>query len=85
MWTEENIRRAIMMRRGGYSAQKIADAIGATRNAVIGKMYRLNEPAVGRFFNKKPRPRDLMNHWSVERLTETWGERKARLARERSA
>lgn len=84
-WTEENIARAVMMRRGGYSAQLIADALGITRNAVIGKLHRLDEPAVGQVYTKTPKKRQTKERWSAERLTESWADRKARLARERAA
>ena len=84
-WTEENIARAVMMRRGGYSAQLIADALGFTRNAVIGKLHRLDEPAVGEVYTKKTPRGKSKDRWSVECLTESWADRKARLARERAA
>lgn len=85
IWTEENVARAVMMRRGGYSAQLIADALGFTRNAVIGKLHRMDEPAVGQAYTKKPKKRQTKERWSAERLTEPWEVRKARLARERAA
>lgn len=84
-WTEEEVARAVMMRRGGYSAQLIADALGFTRNAVIGKMHRLDEPAVGQIYTKKTPRGKSKDRWSDSLLTETWEARKARLARERAA
>lgn len=43
MWSDERERRLRSMWREGYSSSRIASAIGEglTRNAVIGKIYRL--------------------------------------------
>ena len=40
-WTEERLVRAIRMWLEGWSASVVAAEIGVTRNAVIGKMTRL--------------------------------------------
>ena len=41
-WTPSRVNKLYKMWREGNSAQKIADALGeTTRNAVIGKIYRL--------------------------------------------
>ena len=40
-WTEERLARAIRMWLEGWSASVVAAEIGVTRNAVIGKMTRL--------------------------------------------
>lgn len=41
-WTEERIKRLKQMRDEGYSASQIAEKIGAaSRDAVLGKMFRL--------------------------------------------
>ncbi len=42
IWTEEQIEQATEMWANKESAQAIADAIGKSRNAVIGKMNRMN-------------------------------------------
>lgn len=47
-WTPDNLRRCQEMRAEGYSAGLIAEAIGTTRNAVLGKLFRLDAPKVGR-------------------------------------
>ncbi len=41
-WTEEQIKQASEMWAAGASAQQIANVINKSRNAVIGKMNRLN-------------------------------------------
>jgi len=41
-WTEEQIDQAKEMWANRATAQEIADAIGKSRNAVIGKMNRMN-------------------------------------------
>ena len=41
-WTEDRVKTLISMWLEGNSAGKIADTLGGTtRNAVIGKVYRL--------------------------------------------
>lgn len=48
-WTEERVAMAIdMMVKGGYSAGQTALALGGvTRNAVLGKLYRLGYVGIG--------------------------------------
>ncbi|HEX8836766.1 MAG TPA: GcrA family cell cycle regulator [Candidatus Acidoferrum sp.] len=41
MWTEERETQLRELACSGINARKIAQALGATRNAIIGKAYRL--------------------------------------------
>jgi GcrA cell cycle regulator len=41
MWTQEVTDRAVALWKSGFSAREVGEAIGFTRNAVIGKMNRL--------------------------------------------
>jgi hypothetical protein len=50
-WTEENLNRAKEIWLRGETAQHVADILGCTRNAVIGKMNR-----EGIKHNAKPKP-----------------------------
>ena len=40
-WTDETIKAMIAMREQGYSATQIAASLGTTRNAVLGKIFRV--------------------------------------------
>ena len=40
-WTEGRIKKLKFMWRAGKSGSKIADALGITRSAVLGKLHRL--------------------------------------------
>ena len=42
MWSESTVTTLREMWSGGYSATLIAEAIGTSRNAVIGKAHRLD-------------------------------------------
>ena len=44
IWSEERVKKLKELKEEGYSADKIAKALGGTtRNAVIGKINRLKE------------------------------------------
>lgn len=45
-WTPEDIATAVAMRRELKSSQQIAVALGRSRNAVIGALWRAWEPGV---------------------------------------
>ncbi len=44
-WTEERISDLVRLWDAGHSASHIGNAIGVTKNAVIGKAHRLKLPA----------------------------------------
>ena len=43
VWTDENTAKASRLWREGYAGSYIAREIGATRNAVVGKAYRMRD------------------------------------------
>lgn len=74
-WTDENIERLRAMWKQGLACSAIGRALGCTRNAVIGKVDRLNLPArvipcrVIRFASKaKPLPKEPPKQGSVSLL-----------------
>ena len=40
-WSDERIAALVQYRRRGWSASRISEALGTTRNAVLGKLHRL--------------------------------------------
>lgn len=44
MWSPADLETAISMRKDGYSSALIAEKLGTTRNAVIGKLHRAGVP-----------------------------------------
>lgn len=84
MWTSERLGVAFALRQDGLSCSQIADVMGVTRNSVVGKMWRANNPrkkkvSPVRTQQKEPRT------YSDDALTEKWADRKVRLSRERAA
>jgi hypothetical protein len=43
-WTDEAVAELRKLWAEGYSATSIAPKVGKTRNAVLGKLHRMNEP-----------------------------------------
>jgi GcrA cell cycle regulator len=57
-WTDQRTQRLTDLWRAGKSAREVADALGVTRNAVIGKLHRLGlsgDPAHASAGPSKPR------------------------------
>lgn len=52
VWTDERIGVMAFLRAAGHTASAIAKTLGVTRNAVIGKLYRLGDNMAA----KKPPP-----------------------------
>ena len=42
LWSAEKTERALLLRKEGLSMGKIAEQIGTTKNAVMGRLYRLS-------------------------------------------
>ena len=55
-WDAHRVNHALKMRDAGFSASDIGHSLGVSKNAVIGKFYRLG-------LSKK----DKDGHWSDER------------------
>jgi hypothetical protein len=55
-WTDEKLRTALAMSSVGSTAREISEAIGSTRNVVIGKLYRMGYP-IGRKPAQPAKPR----------------------------
>lgn len=84
------MEQAVTMRNRGFSSARIGNTLGFTRNAVVGKLYRLGVRVNGKIIHRatyvrKSPDRSGQRTWSEENLTETWAARKARIARERAA
>lgn len=47
-WTADELAKATKMRREGRSAEYIRQALGRSRNSVIGALWRAGVPAVRR-------------------------------------
>lgn len=47
-WTEVRIAEMLSLKGAGYSASEIGRAIGTTRNAVLGKLHRMQHPPAKR-------------------------------------
>lgn len=55
-WTEDCTKQLVRMWGDGYSASVIANELGTTRNAVLGKIHRIGK---GRGMKPKPRKKIL--------------------------
>lgn len=47
-WTETKTKQLMLYRRDGFSASEIGTLIDTTKNAVIGKLYRMGELRQGK-------------------------------------
>jgi GcrA cell cycle regulator len=56
VWTDEKIATVIRLKDTGLSAREIGEAIGGTKNIVIGKLHRLGMP-LGKKPQTPPKPR----------------------------
>lgn len=87
-WPPERTEAVVKDWRANMSATVIAKRHGLTRNQVIGKIHRLGAKrddtgAIDTSRKTMGRPPKVYSDlWGVK-LTETWAQRKARLARER--
>lgn len=90
MWTKDEIETAIRMRGDGFSSAMIALKVGRTRNAVVGKLWKMGVKPGGIYHRSKNtgvRATQIFSArtWTDEKLTETWADRKIRRAQERAA
>ena len=77
----------IAMRQQGLSAREIGKKTGLSRAAVIGRIWRHNNPSgVGQktYKDRDDVPVVVPDYWHSKTF-ETWADRKARLKREREA
>jgi hypothetical protein len=56
VWTDEKLATVMRLKDTGLSAREIGEAIGGTKNIVIGKLHRLGMP-LGRKSPTPPKPR----------------------------
>ena len=94
-WTDEQIGTLTRLWADGYSASLIGARIGYTRNAVLGKVFRLGlekraeriRPAIHK--PNAPRPRRYRDAYQMERIREKqrerYNERRAARAGEQKA
>lgn len=95
MWTDDQVGTLKRLWGDGYSASLIGLQIGYTRNAVLGKVFRLGlekrperiRPAIHR--PSSPRPRRQRDAYEMERIREKqrerYNERRAARAGEQKA
>ncbi len=57
-WDDERLATMIQMRDAGYPASRIANALGCTKNTVVGKCNRM--------FGEGPTSRYRVCHWSSD-------------------
>lgn len=89
-WTAEQDDVILEYWARRWSAGMIAQQVGMTRSAVLGRLYRLGvlgkprdqRAPRERFPNAPPTPKGR-GAWTEESLTEKWADRKERLRRER--
>lgn len=77
----------IAMRQQGLSAREIGKKTGLSRAAVIGRIWRYNNPSgVGArtYKERADVPVVVADYWH-HKTFESWADRKARLKREREA
>lgn len=80
-WTEDRIAEMLNLRGSGYTGSEIAEAIGTTRSAVLGKLHRMQRPRV-KGDPKIPRPKTFC--WRlVVGFDQSTADRIANIARER--
>lgn len=97
VWTEKNTAEAARMWNDGLSATEVAVAIGASRNAVMGKahrnpdLFRSKEGygkgwRAGRTFSDNPKPRPSVPRVVLNRAAkDAKAEQEAKVAAERQA
>jgi len=72
-WSAARTRKMTRLADQGMSASEIAEALGLTRNQVLGKMYRLGCKT------KNPPPQEWPKKWLntplVEKMTKLAGQR----------
>lgn len=61
-WTPEMERRLRTMREEGYSSDQIADKLGITKRAVVGKAFRLGLPRLPRKLSPKAKEQKRGDH-----------------------
>jgi GcrA cell cycle regulator len=61
VWPEERVKRLRELRALGWSGSQIAARLGCSRNAVIGKLARLD----GKEYQRSPRERPLRSRYRV--------------------
>ena len=71
IWTEEQDQTLIALRSDGYSAAEIGAKIGFSRNAVLGRVYRLNLPPLDPNYRRTERKAIVstspnVRPWSVD-------------------
>ena len=90
-WTPEQDEEILAFWYRRWSAGMIAQHVGKTRSAILGRLYRLGVlgkprdqrvPRV-RVSQSDTTHRGGFRNWSEESLTEKWADRKERLRRER--
>ena len=72
IWTPETISRALDLRARGFSSAEIGRMIGASRNSVVGKLWRHTQTGGAK---KTP------SSWDFKTF-ESYSDRKDRLANE---
>lgn len=72
IWTPETISRALDLRARGFSSAEIGRMIGASRNAVVGKLWRHAHTGGAR---------QTPSAWDFKTF-ESYSDRKERLANE---
>ena len=80
-WTESRVENLKAMWRAGMVASQIGERLGCSRNAVLGKLFRLK--MLGRM-DERERARRSRNGLTREQRSETmlrwWRDKKARAA-----
>lgn len=80
IWTPDVISRAVSLKARGLSHAQVARKLGTTRNAVIGKLWRID----GRVTRGEGMGRPVgsfCDTWDVK-VFESYADRKTRLANE---
>lgn len=89
-WTPDDDEAILDFWNRKWSAGMIAQRVGKTRSAILGRLYRLgvlgkprDQRAPRVRIPREPISRSGYRNWSEENLTEKWADRKERLRRER--
>lgn len=80
-WTQARDAKLIELRARGLTFSQIADRFERSRNAVMGRHTRLMQPPKPKAGIRMKRQAET---WSEKALTETFADRKVRLAKERA-